>query len=457
MAPLITNDAVVLGMLICLLALVFTADKRFPKIFKIVPALLLCYFLPALLHWPLGLIAPEWYTADILEVLAKAGVRVTQDMNFEDIQKAIREAGLSTDAYSGYVKRSNLYFMASRYLLPASLVLLCLSIDLKAILNLGPKALIMFFTATAGIVIGGPVALFICVKLFPGAFNAPVEELWRGLSTVAGSWIGGGANQTAMKEIYSVPNGIFASMIVVDIIVANIWMAFLLYGSGQADRIDRWLKADSSAISDLRDRVEKYSASVLRIPTTTETFQLLAVAFGGVAISHFFADLITPFMKGFGESLASIGLHSLLSGFFWLIVVATTIGVAASFTSLRKLEGVGASRWGSVFIYVLVATIGMNMNIGEAIKEPGFFAVGLIWMLVHVSLLLLVAKLIRAPFFFVAVGSQANVGGAASAPVVASAFSPALAPVGVLLAVLGYAVGTYGAIACAELMRWLVS
>ena len=457
MAPLITNDAVVLGILICLLALVFTADKKFPKVFKVLPALLLCYFLPALLNWPLGIIAPEWYTSDIIGVLAKAGVNVTQDMNFEDIQKAIRAAGLSTDDYGSFVRQSNLYFMASRYLLPASLILLCLSIDLKAILNLGPKALIMFFTATAGIVVGGPIALLICVNLFPGAFNAPVDELWRGLSTVAGSWIGGGANQTAMKEIYSVPNGIFASMIVVDIIVANIWMAFLLYGSGQAARVDRWLKADSSAITDLRNRVEEYAASVLRIPTTTETFQLLAVAFGGVALSHIGADVITPIMKEFGESLANAGLHSLLSGFFWLIVVATTVGVAASFTPLRKLEGVGASRWGSVFIYVLVATIGMKMNIGEAIKEPGFFAVGLIWMLVHVSLLLLVAKLIRAPFFFVAVGSQANVGGAASAPVVASAFSPALAPVGVLLAVLGYAVGTYGAIICAELMRWMVS
>lgn len=458
MAPLITNDAVVLGILICILAIIFTLDKQFPSVFKILPALLLCYFVPALLNWPLNIIAPHWYEPALFDALAVSGVEVTgglhalKSMSHGEIQILIDQAGLPLSDFAQYEGHSQLYFMASRYLLPASLVLLCLSIDLKAVLNLGPKALIMFFTATLGIIIGGPVALLIATNYFPGTFSVEADELWRGLATVAGSWIGGGANQTAMKEIYKVGDGLFASMIVVDIIVANIWMAFLLYGSGMADKVDRWLKADSSAIEDLKKRVADYQASVMKVPTTTETFQLLGVAFGGVALAHFGADIISPFMKGFRESLAAAGLHSLMSGFFWLIVIATTVGVGLSFTKLRKLEGVGASRFGSVFIYVLVATIGMKMNIGEAIQNPGLFAIGFIWMLIHVSLLLLVAKLIKAPFFFVAVGSQANVGGAASAPVVASAFSPALAPVGVLLAVLGYAVGTYGAIICAYLM-----
>ena len=455
MAPLITNDAVVLGILIGILALIFTAERHYPSIFRVLPALLLCYFVPALLNWPLGIIAPHWYTPEVLPALSQAGVSLSQNLSHAEIQEAILDAGLELSDFARFEGHSALYFMASRYLLPASLVLLCLSIDLKAVLNLGPKALIMFFAATAGIIIGGPVALWAATTFFPGTFSVGPDELWRGLSTIAGSWIGGGANQTAMKEVYEVGDGLFASMIVVDIIVANIWMAFLLYGAGAAERVDRWLRADSSAIEDLKRRVADYQASVLRVPTTTDTFQLLAVGFGGVALAHFGADLIAPFMRSFGESLADLGLHSLMSGFFWLIVIATTVGVVASFTRLRSLEGVGASRFGSIFIYVLVATIGMKMDIGQAIANPGLFGIGLIWMLVHVSLLLLVAKLIRAPFFFVAVGSQANVGGAASAPVVASAFSPSLAPVGVLLAVLGYAVGTYGAIICAEIMRAL--
>ena len=349
---------------------------------------------------------------------------------------------------------SNLYNpVTSRYLLPASLILLCLSIDLKGIIGLGPKALIMFFTATLGIVIGGPIALLLISWIAPGIIDTGGEPLWAGLSTVAGSWIGGGANQAAMKEIYEVSDSLFGSMLVVDIVVANIWMGFLLYGASISKRVDGWLKADSSAIDDLKDRVESYSASISRNPTTTDYFQILAVAFGGTALSHWLSDLITPLFAKHEEYLTEIGLSSLTSGFFWLIVLATTFGVAMSFTKARKLEGAGASKIGSVFIYLLVASIGMKMNLGEVFNNLDAFAIGIVWMLIHVGLLLLVAKLIKAPFFFVAVGSQANVGGAASAPVVASAFSPALAPVGVLLAVLGYALGTYGAIICAELMQ----
>lgn len=459
MAPFFTNDAIVLGILMIILAGIFTTassdDPRWKKFYTYVPSLLLCYFIPALFHWPLGLIAPHWYDAGITEALVQAGAVIPDNFNsysYEAIQRFIQESGLDVAQFDKYAGHSRLYHMASRYLLPASLILLCLSIDMKGIMNLGPKSLIMFFAATLGIVIGGPIALLIALNLFPDTFSASPEEVWRGLSTVAGSWIGGGANQTAMKEIYEVKDGLFASMIVVDVIVANIWMAFLLYGAGTAAKVDRWLKADSSAIEDLKNKIQEYRGKIERIPTSTDVFKLLAIGFGGVALAHWGAEVFTPWMENFRETLESIRLNSLMSKFFWLVVVATTVGVGLSFTKLRSLEGVGASRMGSVFIYILVATIGMKMNLAEIGPNFGLFIIGLIWMLVHVIILLITAKLIRAPFFFVAVGSQANVGGAASAPIVASAFNPVLAPVGVLMAVLGYALGTYGAIICATLM-----
>ena len=414
--PFFTNDAVVLGLLMAVLAVVFFLESSkspfWKRFFTIIPALLLCYFLPALLKWPLNLV-------------------------------------------DGNV--SQLYKVASTYLLPAALILLCLGIDFKGIMRLGPKAIIMFLAGTLGIIIGGPVALLVIEYLFPSLIpnNISVTELWRGMATIAGSWIGGGANQTAMKEIFEVPDNIFGIMIVVDVIVANIWMGFLLYGANIRDRVNRFLKADNSAIIDLEQRMEDYHASVKKIPTTTDAFILMAVAFGGVALSHWGSDMIVPFMETHKETLASMRMQSLTSGFFWLVVFATTIGLILSFTKARKLEGVGATRWGSVFIYVLVATIGMKMDLAQIFDADnlGLFAIGLTWMLVHVIILLLVAKLIRAPFFFVAVGSQANVGGAASAPIVASAFNPSLASVGVLMAVLGYALGTYGALVCAILME----
>jgi uncharacterized membrane protein len=407
--PLITNDAVVLGILLSILAFVFTTSKSenpvWKKFYKFIPTILLCYFIPSLLN-SFGIISGEI---------------------------------------------SNLYFVASRYLLPTSLVLLTISIDLPEIIKLGPKAIIMFFTGTLGIIIGGPIAILIVSSFAPEVVGGVGPgAVWRGLTTVAGSWIGGGANQAAMKEIFGVGDSIFSAMIAVDVIVANIWMAFLLYGAGVNEQIDKKLQADSSAIFTLKNKIEAYRAQILRIPDLTDTMKVMAVGFGVTAIAHMGADFVAPWIKLNAPGLAKF---SLTSGFFWLIVLATTIALGLSFTRARDLEGVGASRYGSLFLYILVATIGMKMNIMAIFENPGLFLIGLIWISFHAILLILVAKMIRAPFFFLAVGSQANIGGAASAPIVASAFHPSLAPVGVLLAVMGYAVGTYGAWICGILMK----
>ena len=253
-----------------------------------------------------------------------------------------------------------------------------------------------------------------------------------------------------MKEVFGVSDRLFTAMIAVDVIVANIWMAFLLYGAGISERIDTWLKSDTSAITEVRKKVENYRASIERIPSLTDLVLIAAVGFGMTALAHFGADLIAPWIRANAPGLEKF---SLTSPFFWIVVIATTAGLLLSFTKARDLEGAGASKVGSLLLYILVASIGMKMDIGAVQESPGFFAVGLVWMLIHVTILLTVGKLIRAPFFFIAVGSQANVGGAASAPVVASAFHTALAPVGVLLAVLGYALGTYGAWLCGILMQ----
>ena len=407
--PLITNDAVVLGLLIAILAVIFTTshsdDPKWKKFYRYVPSLLLCYFVPSIFT-TFGIISAD---------------------------------------------ESNLYYVASRYLLPASLVLLTLSIDLKGIMNLGWKAIVMFFAGTIGIVIGGPLALMIIGAISPDivAGNGP-EEIWRGLATVAGSWIGGGANQAAMQVMYQPSNTLFSAMVTVDIIVANIWMAFLLYGAGMSKKVDSWFKADSSAIDALREKIEDYQAGIARVTTFVDLAKIGAVAFVITALGHIVGDTVGPWIDANAPALANLSLGS---AFFWIIVTATTGGLIASFTKLRDLEGAGASKVGSLFLYILVATIGMKMDLTSFVEVPGFFAIGLVWILIHVILLLSVGKLIKAPFFFTAVGSQANVGGAASAPIVASAFHPALAPVGVLLAVLGYALGTYGAWLCAEIMR----
>ena len=406
---LITNDAVVLGLLMALLAFVFrTSSSDHPglkKFYNIIPMLLMCYFLPSLLN-----------TFNIVDG-----------------------------------EHSRLYFVASRYLLPACLILLTLSVDLKEIAHLGYKPVVMFLAGTVGIIVGGPLAILLVSMFNPELVGgAGPEAVWRGMTTVAGSWIGGGANQAAMYEVFSPTNSLFGIMITVDIIVAEVWMAFLLIGIGKKEALDRFFKADSSSVNHLQTKMEEYGRSIERNPTTADLMVILGIGFAATAFAHLLADNIAPFIK---DTAPYLSRFSLTSTFFWLIIIATTIGVILSFTKAREYEGAGASKIGTVFIFVLVATIGMKMDIRSLGDYPGLFMVGGIWMVIHIIILVVVGRLIRAPYFFLAVGSKANIGGAASAPVLAAAFHPALAPVGVLLAVLGYVLGTYGAWLCGLLMQ----
>jgi len=428
-APIFTNDAIVFGILMLSLGFVFFTESKktgfWSKFYKIVPGLFMAYFIPAIFT-TVGIISPEW------EITTTAGEIVKQE--------------------------SQLYFVASRFLLPAALVLMTLSIDLKAVFGLGNKALIMFFTGTVGIIIGGPLAILLISIFSPDTVGgADFDAVWRGLSTLAGSWIGGGANQTAMLEIYQYNPAKYGGMVFVDIVVANIWMAILLIGIGKKDKIDKWLKADTSAIENLKKKVSSFSKKVKRNPTLTDYMIILAIAFGTVAFGHFAASFLSKFFSDVVSSLESQTWRNIFtfldSSFFWLISISTITAVLLSFTKAKNYEGAGASKIGSIFIYVLVATIGMKMDLALIFDNVGLIAIGLVWMSIHAGLLILVAKLIRAPYFFLAVGSQANVGGAASAPIVAQAFHPSLATVGVLLAVFGYAIGTVGAILCTILLE----
>ena len=404
---LITNDTVVLGLLAATLAFVFWGASRtggpWKKFYAIVPALLMCYLLPAIYN-SVGLI----------------------DGN-----------------------ASKLYPMARDYLLPSSLALFCIAFDMGAILKLGPKAIIMFLTGTVGVMAGAIVSFIALGVIHPETVGG---DTWRGMATLAGSWIGGGANQAAMKEVFQVDSTMFGQFVAVDILVGSLWMAFLLFLIPRAQAFDRWTGADTSAIDELKERMDAYQVQNARNPTLADLMIILGIGLGTTALAHFLAAPLVEWIKTLPPEWR-LEDYSLTSTFFWMVVIATTIGFLLSFTKARTMEGAGASKIGTVMLYFLIASIGMHMDLKALVDKPWLFLLGFIWILTHGVILLAVTKLIRAPLFFAAVGSQANIGAAASAPVVASAFHPSLAPVAVLLAVFGYALGTYAAYVTGILLR----
>ncbi|RFS14897.1 DUF819 domain-containing protein [Emticicia sp. C21] len=408
-SPLFINDAIALGILLGTLALIFysTRVKAFEKIYKIVPPILLCFFIPGLFS-SFNIISAE---------------------------------------------QSQLDETASRFLLPTCLVFFTLGIDFQAIKRLGGKAIFVFLVGAIGVMIGGPLALWIGKNIDPGFLNRNGEEVWRGLATIAGSWTGGNANQLALKEVFQPAPNVFAQTSVIDVLFAELWLGLLLYFVGRAKLIDKQMKADSSVIEEIRIKVENTSAQQ-KNPDFQELIILLAVGFGITAVSHFIADIIAPFIE---QNYPMLKAYSLASKSFWIVTIASSSGLILSTTKARKLETWGATKFGTLFLYMLIATIGMQLHIFDAFQNPTLFIVGLIWILTHAIFILIAARMVRAPFFFTAVGSQANVGGVASASVVAAAFHPSLAPIGVLLAILGNAIGTYCGYVTGLIMQWIAN
>ncbi|MGV8930937.1 MAG: DUF819 domain-containing protein [Luteimonas sp.] len=392
---LITNDIVILGLIAATLGVVFWTESRqsgmWKKFYTYVPALLLCYFIPGIYN-SIGLID-----------------------------------GVNTKLYNP---------VASRVLLPAALVLLTLTIDIKGILRLGPKLLLMYAASSLSVMIGAIAAFLLFQAVHPATVAG---DTWAGMTALAGSWIGGGANMMAMKEIFEVNATTFGQFAVVDVGVGYVWMAVLIFLAGRAKQIDARSGADTRGLDELKQRMEDFQAQHARVASLSDLMMIIGIAFGAVGLAHAIA---TPASAWFGANVSWARTVSLHEPFVWVVALSTFIGLALSFTRARTLEGAGASKIGTLLLYFLIASIGMQMDIMALLERPVIFLLGVVWISIHIVLLWLAGKALRVPFFYFAIGSQSNIGGPASAPVVAAVFHPSLAPVGALLGTLGYATGT---------------
>lgn len=387
---MLTDPMAVFAFLAFLVALVFWVSglSRFSRLFDVIPPVIYVYFLPML----------------------------------------ATTAGITPSS-------SPTYDWMTRYLLLFALLLLMISIDLKSVTKLGPVALFMVVAGTVGIVIGGPISLLIFGSFLPA-------DAWTGFAALSGSWIGGTANMVAIAESVGTPESAFGPIIVVDTVVGYGWMGILLLFASWQKRFDARMGANMSAIEETNRRLEEMDRD--RHPTTMrDAAVMIGMGMAAAVAAHQIAqtDLFPP-----------LGDPTIISKTTWAILIVVTGGLLLSFTRLREYEKVGASHLGYVALYLLLAGIGAQADLRAVLQAPVYLAAGAVWIAIHVAVLLVAARMVRAPLFFVATGSMANIGGAASAPVVAGVYHPAMAPVGLLMAVAGYILGIYGALVCAWLL-----
>jgi uncharacterized membrane protein len=331
--------------------------------------------------------------------------------------------------------KSPLYGLITAWLLPASLVLLLLPVDMKAILRLGPTALAMFFIGAAGI-IAGAVFSFALFKPLVGG------EFWSGFGALSASWTGGSANMIAVKEALSVPDAVFAPMVIVDTVVPYLWMGFMIAMVGLQPAFDRWNRSDRTLLDHFGEQAVKHLATSGSRRTAGGILIALAVAVAGGGAAQLIARQLPQ-------------IPDMVTTYTWTIMVVTLIGILLSFSPLRGLERSGATRTGYDLLYFVLTAIGAKASVASIGSALVLIAAGLTIVAVHAVVMLIGARLLRAPLFLVAAASQANIGGVASAPVVAEVYHPGLASVGLLLAILGNIVGTWLGIICAQLCRMI--
>lgn len=312
-------------------------------------------------------------------------------------------------------------------LLPAMLFLMLLNANLKEIKKLGFKMLLTFFLASFSISIG-----FIGMFALMSSYFEP--NAWMAFSALSGSWMGGTANMVAIQGALNLPNSAMGYTLLIDSINYAIWVMFLLACVPLALKFNKWSKADSSLIEKVEKNLSKRESKSI---TTHSLFFLLGF---GLIIS-----LIS-------NSLAlELPTTSFLTTTTYSVILATTFGIIFSFSFLKDLEG--SQTISTILLYFIVALIASRANFYELKEAPLYIFAGFVILFIHSILMILFAKLFKLDLFSIGVASLANIGGVASAPILASAYSKALIPIGILMATLGYIIGTFGGLMVAKVLE----
>ncbi|MBI4436257.1 MAG: DUF819 family protein [Candidatus Omnitrophica bacterium] len=324
-------------------------------------------------------------------------------------------------------------------LLPGALILLLLSTQLTSLFKIGNLSLLTMIVGSLGIVVGGPLSLRCFRFLLP-------EDAWMGFGTLAGSWIGGSINMAALKEAIGTPSHLFSPMVFVDSMIAYGWMAFLLSLAPYQTAFDRWNRSKRSFLDETDEKLKMLSPKKegVSLKTPGHLLVLFGVAAAGTLLTFSLSKLIPP-------------MGTFLTQKTIFVLLATALAMGLSFTPLSRLEEWGASRLGTLFLYLMLIAMGSQADLKGLAHFPIFVLVGLVWVMIHGVILFAFGKVFRIPLFFLATASQANIGGVVSAPIVAACYEKRLAPLGLLLAIFGNLTGTFLGLLSAHLMRLVTS
>jgi len=330
------------------------------------------------------------------------------------------DLGETKAAYSGL--KNNILF--------AMIFLMLLRCDIRKILKLGPKMLGGFFAASVSIAIG-----FIATyAILHGALGS---EAWKALGALCGSWMGGSGNMIAVQAAFDIGEADMAYALVVDSIDYSIWVMFLLWAINLAPKFNKWVKADTTTLDEVSKKLEDDAKANDKPITFVNIMVLLGLSL-----------VISAAGQNIGAAIA--GKLTFLDKSTWTVLFITLAGLIGALTPIGKMSG--TSELSNVMLYCVVALLASRASFLELTDAPIWILAGFMVLAIHGIILVIIAKIFKLDMFTCGVASLANIGGSASAPILAGAYSGALVPVGVLMALMGYVIGTGGGILVAHIM-----
>ena len=324
----------------------------------------------------------------------------------------------------------NVYVQLKNPLLYAMLFIMLLRCDMKIIMKLGPRMLLGFLAATLSIGLGFVISYALLQPLLG-------NEAWKSLGALCGSWMGGGGNMLAIQAALQVDEGSMAYALVMDSICGTVYIMFLLWAIGRADHFNRWTKADTRLIDSVGHSLRQAAAENEKKFTWQNLLILLGCGFLVSALSEHAGAFINKYI-------------SFLDQTTWTVLVVTLLGILFAMTPLGRLKG--TEEVSNVMLYIVIAMLASRADLSAIGNAPAWLLCGLVILAIHIIIMIAIAKLFRMDLFTCCVASLANVGGTATAPVLAGAYSNYLVPVGIIMALLGYVVGTGGGLFVARLM-----
>ena len=322
------------------------------------------------------------------------------------------------------------YSALKNNILYAMIFLMLLRCDIRKILKLGPKMLGGFFAASVSIGIGF-IATYAILHGVLGAGS------WKALGALCGSWMGGSGNMIAVQAALDIGEADMAYALVVDSIDYSIWVMFLLWAINLAPKFNKWVKADTATLDEVSRKLEDDAKANDGKITFVNIIFLLGVSL-----------VISAFGQNIGTAIN--GVAPFLDKATWTVLLITLAGLVGAITPIGKMAG--TSELSNVMLYSVVALLASRASFLELTDAPFWIIAGFMILAIHGIILVLLAKIFKLDMFTCGVASLANIGGSASAPILAGAYSGALVPVGVLMALMGYVIGTGGGLIVAHIM-----